>query len=44
LYECSQQSDDVTTFAIDPDSGRLTERSRVEFALAGVVNFATNAE
>jgi hypothetical protein len=44
LYECSQQSDDVTTFAIDPDSGRLTERSRFEAPLAGVVSFATNAE
>jgi 6-phosphogluconolactonase (cycloisomerase 2 family) len=44
LYECNQQSGDVTTFAIDPDTGRLTERSKVELPLAGVVSFAMIAE
>jgi len=40
LYERNQQSGKVTTFVIDPDTGRLTEGSKVELPLAGVISFA----
>ena len=34
------KSGDVTAFAIDPDTGRLTGRSKAELPLAGVISFA----
>jgi len=40
LNGCNQQSGDVTTFVIDPNTGRLTEGSKVELPPAGVISFA----
>jgi 6-phosphogluconolactonase len=40
LFECNQQSSDVTTFAVDSTTGKLTQGPKVELAQAGVISFA----
>ena len=40
FYVCNQQSGDVAIFSVDADTGQITQGSKVDLPLAGVISFA----
>ena len=41
LFVCNLQSNDVVTFALDGDTGRMSQTSKLSVPQATVIDFAT---